>query len=54
MLGKTSYTSAHKVTNVTNTKIVGPSSEWEPTDKTISIRETTSPTGPTTAVHMIA
>ena len=26
---------------VTNTKVVGPSSQWEPTNKTIRIRETT-------------
>jgi hypothetical protein len=29
------------VTNITNTKVVGPASAWEPTNKTISIRETT-------------
>ena len=29
------------MTHVSNTKVVGPTSEWEPTNKTISIRETT-------------
>jgi hypothetical protein len=29
------------VTSITNTKVVESSSEWEPTNKTISIRETT-------------
>ena len=31
----------HITANVTNAKVIGPSSEWEPTNKTIGIRETT-------------